>query len=345
MNIVIDTREPALYDIFVRNSSVVSPENCGSTTSSTQAVLRKSLKLADGITISMKPLLLGDIALYHESSDIPVLLFERKSLSDLLASIKDGRYAEQSHRLIHTSNVHTHNIIYIIEGMFSQLRTPVERRMCLSAITSLSYYKGFSVFRTCSLSETAELILSMSTKIQKEQLKGGVPAFLRLEPHSQGNSKIYGGEAQGVAESEGRSKSAIFGRDANSDGFASGVLHNLLRPTDSEFSGEAMSRIKMPVYEISTPAPAPYCEVVHKVKKDNITPENIGEIILCTLPGISSTTAIEIMKPYTSFAHFMKELESRPELLADIRVNKRKLGKNVVDNILRFLRGNPEAKP
>ena len=41
-----------------------------------------------------------------------------------------------------------------------------------------------------------------------------------------------------------------------------------------------------------------YCEVINKVKK-NITPENIGEIILSQIPGISSTTSI-LMKKYGS---------------------------------------------
>lgn len=275
MNIIVDTREPGLYDKFLAEPN--------------------------GIAISMKPLLLGDIGLY--SDNVPILLFERKSLSDLLSSIKDGRYVEQSHRLIHTSEMHTHNIVYIIEGMFSQLRTPLERRMCLSAMTSLSYYKGFSVFRTCSLHETADLILSMSAKIQKERQKGSVPAFSNFP-------KVHS-------------------------------------PKETESSREPTSLENPDDFASSAPTsvPAPYCEVVHKVKKDNITPENIGEIILCTIPGISSTTAMEIMKQYQSFPHFMKEIESHPESLSEIRVNKRKLGKNVVDNILRFLRSPPEVKP
>ena len=53
---------------------------------------------------------------------------------------------------------------------------------------------------------------------------------------------------------------------------------------------------------------ADYCHVVKKVKKDNITQENIGEIILCQIPGISSITAIAIMKHFNHFTHFMEEI-------------------------------------
>ena len=280
MNIIVDTREPALYD------KLLAENRDGS-----------------DFTIVMKPLILGDIALEMKDTNESIVLFERKSLSDLLSSIKDGRYNEQSHRLIHSSQTHTHNIVYIIEGMYSQLRTPLDRRICLSAMTSLLYYKGFSVIRTCSLSETAEWIFSMSSKIHKERTKGNMPAFQnrRLTPE--------------YPSSEGD------------------IANTLGQTVNTE-----------PTADTYQPAPVakPYCEVVHKVKKDNITPENIGEIILCTIPGISATSAVEIMKQYTSFSHFMKEIESRPESLQDIYLTsngkKRKLGKNIIENILRFLR-------
>ena len=45
---------------------------------------------------------LGDIMLTTDENK-PVLLIERKTIPDLLASIKDKRYEEQSHRLIHSS--------------------------------------------------------------------------------------------------------------------------------------------------------------------------------------------------------------------------------------------------
>ena len=280
MNIIVDTREPALYD------KLLAENRDGS-----------------DFTIVMKPLILGDIALEMKDTNESIVLFERKSLSDLLSSIKDGRYNEQSHRLIHSSQTHTHNIVYIIEGMYSQLRTPLDRRICLSAMTSLLYYKGFSVIRTCSLSETAEWIFSMSSKIHKERTKGNMPAF---QNH----------------------------RLTHENPSSEGDIANTLEQT---VNTEPTADTYQP-----TPVAKPYCEVVHKVKKDNITPENIGEIILCTIPGISATSAVEIMKQYTSFSHFMKEIESRPESLQDIYLTsngkKRKLGKNIIENILRFLR-------
>lgn len=102
-------------------------------------------------------------------------IFERKTLADLAASITDGRYAEQSHRLIHASGIHTHNIVYIIEG--SLPGKGAARTRALSAMVSLNLFKGFSVTRTTTMQETAELVISAATKIAKNAVKGEVLRF------------------------------------------------------------------------------------------------------------------------------------------------------------------------
>ena len=63
--------------------------------------------------ISVERLDLGDISIWNEGEEL--LLLERKKLSDLAASIRDGRYKEQSYRL-QGHSLHNHNIIYLIEG-------------------------------------------------------------------------------------------------------------------------------------------------------------------------------------------------------------------------------------
>jgi plasmid maintenance system antidote protein VapI len=92
--------------------------------------------------------------------------------------------------------------------------------------------------------------------------------------------------------------------------------------------------------EIDIPAPN-YCTVVKKVKKDNVTPENIGEIILCQIPGISAVTAIAIMKKFGTFPQLIKELQTNINCLDDIvcetKGKTRKIGKNCVENIKKYL--------
>ena len=51
-----------------------------------------------------------------------------------------------------------------------------------------------------------------------------------------------------------------------------------------------------------------YCEVIKKQKKNNITPENIGEIMLSTIPGVSNKSAISIMKEYKTIKNLMEKI-------------------------------------
>ena len=61
--------------------------------------------------IEIKTLDLGDYIIYDERYDKQIIIFERKSLSDLESSIKDGRYTEQSFRL--SKNICTIIMLFI----------------------------------------------------------------------------------------------------------------------------------------------------------------------------------------------------------------------------------------
>ena len=63
----------------------------------------KNIKLENDV------LPLGDILLKDDNN---LLIIERKTINDLLASIKDGRYTEQSLRLSQNNECNNHNIIY-----------------------------------------------------------------------------------------------------------------------------------------------------------------------------------------------------------------------------------------
>jgi ERCC4-type nuclease len=129
--------------------------------------------------IEIKPLDLGDIIIKRKDRDI--LVIERKTISDLLASIKDGRYEEQSHRLANASGVPTHHVMYIIEGFLSSVNA-FEKKVVLSTLTSLNVFKGFSIMKTANVHETAELLINMCDKIGRDYDKGRVPrAFLSFD--------------------------------------------------------------------------------------------------------------------------------------------------------------------
>ena len=73
-------------------------------------ILNNSLTYS-GITLKVESLPLGDVIITDASGLNEYVIIERKSLRDLAASIKDGRYDEQSYRL-NGINHHNHNVIY-----------------------------------------------------------------------------------------------------------------------------------------------------------------------------------------------------------------------------------------
>jgi ERCC4-type nuclease len=268
MKVIIDERETSLYELCLNHEN-----------------LNKEL-----IVLEKRVLQLGDILFTSDDETTTFLCIERKSLLDLLASIKDGRYSEQSYRL---SNCfpNPHNVVYLLEGMLSTVK---DRKLVISCIASLNYFKGFSVHRTISLAETAMYILCMADKIAREFKKGGRPV---------GSSK-----PDGSPKPDGSSK-------------PDGLSPPLNTPELNNPSVESTD----------------YCDVVKVSKKANITKENIGQMLLMQIPGISSTVSIEIMKPFASFIEFVDRIRSEPEYLSQIKVNGRKIGSNVIKGINEFI--------
>jgi len=138
--------------------------------------LQKEINEIIDVNLEVCSMPLGDAGIYSDDGE-ELVLFERKALADLAASIKDGRYSEQSYRLsgIDTPN---HNIVYIIEGTFDQYKhksNKVHPSTLLSAMVSLNFFKGFSVMRTCNPLETCELIMRFLEKIVKS--KGKKPFY------------------------------------------------------------------------------------------------------------------------------------------------------------------------
>ena len=162
IEIVVDERENTLYD---KCSEILSKASATAVSDTPPIRLSKCV------------LHLGDIVfkLYTVCDDPApreILLFERKSLTDLLASIKDGRYKEQSHRLINATPLLTHNIVYVIEGIYTTLKNPADKSKIISCMTSPGFFKGFSVLKTASLNETAEYLMSMAGKIVRDLREG-----------------------------------------------------------------------------------------------------------------------------------------------------------------------------
>jgi ERCC4-type nuclease len=254
-------------------------------------------------TLQSEALPVGDVILSSVNGETDYIVFERKTLADLAASICDGRYKEQSLRLQAFPNVPNHNVVYIIEGDFSRYNerfSKIGKGTLQSAMCSLNYYKGFSVVRTMSVVETYDIIHSYANK-------------LAASPAPYGHYHCHhdvGGPAQSEEGGAQDSQGGVRGQ-------------RLLRCAT-----------------LSTDGSPTYCSVlkVKQVKSENITPQNIGEIMLCNIPGVSSKTAAAIVKKYPTLRALMDALTTGENCLADIRLEtQRKLSKQCIHNIYNFL--------
>jgi hypothetical protein len=84
-----------------------------------------------------------------------------------------------------------------------------------------------------------------------------------------------------------------------------------------------------------------YCEVSKRIKKDNITVNNIGEILLSQIPNVSSQSAIAIMEKFKTIKNLIENLEKDSNCLNDITTGKngksRRLNKNCIINVFNYL--------
>jgi len=141
----------------------------------------------ENIEIRSVNLELGDIIIC-DKDDKEIVIIERKTLSDLAASIKDGRYNEQSYRL-NNCDIHNHNIYYLVEGninTYTSYKSRIDKSTLLSSMVSISYFKGFSVYKTHNLEESCEWIMNMTNKLYKEKKLG----YYDKENNIDGNIKI-----------------------------------------------------------------------------------------------------------------------------------------------------------
>jgi ERCC4-type nuclease len=234
--------------------------------------------LPSAIKITSESLPLGDIIIY-DAAGVEKAIFERKSLADLASSIRDGRYKEQSFRL-NACSLHNHTIYYLVEGdlrFYKPYKSNIDQHALMSAMISVSYFKGFSVYRTMNGKETAEFILQFAIKLLKENK----PSFY-------------------------------------------------LDPVVDEAKYSAM--------------------LTKRTKKENITQQNIGEVMLSQIPYVSNTVAAAVMQKFTTMSQLLDALKTDKTVLNDIMVlpsttssskTKRRINKTCIANIYKYLLSSP----
>jgi len=227
------------------------------------------------VTIIQKNLDIGDYVFYDEVHEQPLLIIERKSLSDLEASIKDGRYKEQSFRL-NEAPTHNHNIIYLLEGAIINYKELNFRSTLYSTLFSLNYYKGFSVINTLNQTETGIMLMAFASKIMRE----------------------------------------------NKPGFYSNINSNMSSATTHIQNSDEC-----------------YIETIKTSKKAHINRENIFQLMLMQIPGISSVSALALANEFKNMESLLKSLkDENTKPFENIKLaSGRKLNKNIATSLKVFL--------
>ena len=316
MRIIVDSREKSLFDEL----KYTPPKSLRDYTTSAQG-RTCGIQLDDGFeasepildkapvvckheahTLEKARLVIGDATLRSDHNDDDIILFERKTLADLAASIRDGRYKEQSFRMNQYCELANHNIIYIIEGDMAKYAdktpgsNPISKKALYSAMFSMLYLKGFSVFRTSNVRETADLILYFADKYD------AVPVSER-KPFYRNKTKT--------------------------------------KHEDQDDLNQEEQEQEQDQQQSQQPTAAYSSTFKHKERSSQIVPENIGEIMISAIPFVSSKTASAIMSEYKTITKLIDAMQKDRTCLNHIYTSgpsgNRKISKLCVDNLFKFL--------
>jgi ERCC4-type nuclease len=146
MKFKIDHREQSLKEIFIKNNI----EN-----------------------IEFSNLEHGDFII-ENNDDEPMLIIERKTLSDLVSSLKDGRYRNQKIELMNKFNRST--IYYIIEGKFDYSDANInfnglDKKTIIGSVLNTMIRDDIKVFITANIEDTYNLLINIYNRVSKDPEK------------------------------------------------------------------------------------------------------------------------------------------------------------------------------
>lgn len=222
--------------------------------------------LSNNNNIIVENLECGDFIIEHDRNVI--MIFERKTINDLLASVKDGRYRIQKEKMLNC-NEH-HKIMYIIEGSIKwNDDNDVDKKSIISSIINTQIRDKILVVQTTDIQDTCHFLIQTFQRISKDPSK--------------------------------------YTRDT----------HNQIT-TKEDFITK------------------------HKINNKN----DMFFFQLTQVPGISSKTAMALVKAFDNMKDFYTKLltlndEEKKTILQNIFIEdkgkKRRINQKVVDNILTFM--------
>jgi len=134
MEIILDHREARLIEIFERDYP---------------SIYR---------TASLS---VGDIHIINKETQQIILCIERKTVSDLYSSIRDGRHREQKKRAL--AHLSPHQFLYCIEGSKCKIQD-MRKKIVDGAILNTMFRDKLRVITTSSVMDTVQTIINLYKK-------------------------------------------------------------------------------------------------------------------------------------------------------------------------------------
>jgi len=139
ISIIVDNRETKLYKYLIERDLDI---------------------YKDKVFIEKSQLDIGDI---HIKFNNTTYIYERKTVNDLLSSVKDGRYKEQKHRLLASDAA---SINYIIEGdNITSSKNFANQKLLTSIYLNSIYRDKINIFFSLNTEDTCTFILLLAIKI------------------------------------------------------------------------------------------------------------------------------------------------------------------------------------
>ena len=223
------------------------------------------------------------------------IIVERKYITDMIASVKDGRYKEQKIRLIaecvkpnidiltndiSITNDITTNIIhcklacYIIEGLQSNLRMQQEKTILIGSIISSVFRDKLPILRTNTLQQTLDMIVRLHDRLAFDY----TDFFTILKPTQMPISIPIpiNTITNDIAITTLTAITPLPIQDTPQD-----IINNNNNININNKLAENM-----------------YLQSIKKCKKDNMTPQLWAQMCYMNIPGISNIIAIKIAEIY-----------------------------------------------
>jgi len=290
------------------------------------------------IPYELKSLQLGDIIISFDKYPDKSIIIERKCVSDMLASIKDGRYKEQKIRLQAEKSQSSGNkiICYLIEGSSQDVRYPSEKKVFHGSLVSSIFRDEIPLIRSMSLIETLDIIIRMHDRMDKDitdffkpnVIPINIPIPISTEETNNINNVVDNNIVDNIVDNAIDNVMQSGGDTINTNTSTYTAINN---STSINNNNENT-----------------YLNTIKKCKKENLTPKLWNQISLTNIPGISTNIAIKITEIYPTIKELFQAYnncdtdEKRILLISEIYLvdngkTKRRIGEVVSKRILEYL--------